>query len=56
MYVRRKTVQKRILENLCVTVSRVTKQLGKCRFVTAMRRPAAARAVSGSEAQLLAAE
>ena len=46
MYVRRKTIQKRILENLCITVLRVNKELKKGRFVTAKERPAATRAVS----------
>ena len=55
-HVRKKTIQKRILENLCVTMLRVIEQLRKGRFVTAIRRPAAPRAVSGSEVELLAAE
>ena len=46
MYVCRKTIQKRILEKLCVTVMRVNKELRKGRFVKATGRPAAARAVS----------
>jgi len=43
MHVRRKTIQKRILEHLCIRVLRANKELRKGRFVTAMGRPAAAR-------------
>jgi hypothetical protein len=39
-----------------ITVLRVIKPLRKGRFVTAMRRPAAPRAVFGSEAEPLAAQ
>jgi len=43
MHLRRETIQKRILEHLCIRVLRVNKELRKGRFVTAMGRPAAAR-------------